>query len=63
MSEFKKDINTIINKQETGRLDRIIDFAKSLDEKEQDAFVNVIIGFNIAKSLNLTSNSAKCSNY
>lgn len=46
-----KVIETIAKTNEKARIDKIIEFTKSLDESGQEAFINLMIGFNMAQNL------------
>lgn len=46
-----KVVETIAKTHEKARIDKIIEFTKSLDESGQEAFINVMIGFNMAQNL------------
>ena len=46
-----KVVETIAKTNEKARIDKIIEFTKSLDESGQEAFINVMIGFNMAQNL------------
>lgn len=52
-----KVVETIAKTNEKARIDKIIEFTKSLDEKGQEAFINVMIGFDMAQ--NLLKNNTK----
>ena len=52
-----KVVGTIVKTNEKARIDKIIEFTKSLDETSQEALINVMIGFNMAQ--NLFKNNAK----
>lgn len=54
-----KVIETIAKTNEKARIDKIIEFTKSLDESGQEAFINVMIGFNMAQNLLKNSKSLK----
>lgn len=54
-----KVIETIAKTNEKARIDKIIEFTKSLDESAQEAFINVMIGFNMAQNLLKNSKSLR----
>ena len=54
-----KVVETIVKTNEKARIDKIIEFTKSLDETSQEAFINVMIGFNMAQNLLKNSKSLK----
>ena len=54
-----KVIETIAKTNEKARIDKIIEFTKSLDESGQEAFINLMIGFNMAQNLLKNSKNLK----
>ena len=48
---MEKVVETIVKRNEKARIDRIIEFTRSLDETSQEALINVMIGFNMAQNL------------
>lgn len=56
-------MEVIAETEEKSRIEQIIEFAKTLDESGQEAFVNVMIGFNMAQNLKLAEYNTTTANF